>query len=292
MKFPAVIGVCLMIFNRCAEGKYQPRALTKEQCENMTDDECERRDRDLMGQNQQRKLVVNSQGFLNILVIPLKWKDTPASRTLPTVETLNELWNGVGVSDNIPSGSIANYTHVNSHGNLKLNATVVDWIEADNTEIYYAAGRSGAPNGNAPGTVQLEDVVFYALQQLANTGFDFTPFDQNNDVIIDAVSVLHSGYASEMGVTDCSNGRGQLDRIHSQEDVAAVPRYFGPYGYMLGSYTIASAFDGSCHSKLAGIGIITHEFIHLFGMPELYDVAGPYTNSGCCVGGLGAYDIM
>lgn len=285
-------GWALGITAQQAPGQYQPRTLTAEYCEHLSDAECETRDRNFAEQAKKRRLIVESQGALNVLVIPLKWTDTPASRTLPSVEALDELWNGVGVSDNIPSGSIANYTKVNSHGKLTISATVVDWIEADNSELYYAAGRSGRPNGNTPGTVQFEQAIFYALEQLEATGFEFMPFDLDNDVVIDAVAILHSGYAAELGEVDCSNGRGKLDRIQSHYAVAGEPRFFGGYGHMVGSYVVASAFNGACDSDMARIGIIQHETIHLFGIPDLYDTAGPYSDSGCCVGGLGGFDIM
>lgn len=288
--------LCLLLAAvACIHGKYHlPVTSTVDPCNGLSDDECERllEQTTTNRQGQERNLLVDSKGTLNILVIPIKWSDTPADRTLPSVDALDELWNGVGVSDNIPSGSIANYTNANSHGNLKLSATVVDWIEADNTELYYAAGRSGIPNGNMPGTVQFEDVIVHALEQLDASGFDFMPFDQDNDVVIDAVAILHSGYAAELGAADCSNGRGRLDRIQSHYAKAGTPKHFGGYGHMLSSYIVASAFIGSCNANMARLGIIMHETIHLFGMPELYDVGGAYSDSGCCVGGIGGYDIM
>jgi hypothetical protein len=39
------------------------------------------------------------------------------------------------------------------------------------------------------------------------------------------------------------------------------------------------------------IGVIVHELIHLFGVPDLYDTDGPLNQVGT-IGGLGNYDIM
>lgn len=283
----ALLSACPLI-----DGAYIPRALTRAHCAFMSDEECEIRDRNFADQIHKRRLMVNSIGTLNLLVIPLAWSDNPSSKTLPNIATLDELWNGVGISENIPSGSIANYTFVNSHGKLTLSATVVDWITADNSEVYYAAGRSGRPNGKEPGTVQLDDAIYYALEQLQNSGFDFTPFDQDFDGFLDAVAILHSGYAAEMPGADCYTGRESPDRIHSHYSNAEEGGWVGTGGVRLGSYTFASAFMGVCNANAARIGTITHEFIHLFGMPEMYDVAGPLSDTGCCVGGLGGYDVM
>ena len=242
---------------------------------------------------ESRLLQRTAVGTLNVLVLPISWSDRPDDRTLPTIEQLDELWNGVGEGENYPSGSISNWTNVNSYGNFVLNAIIAPyWIEADNTEIYYANGNSGKPKDDANAT-QVHDAINYALEQLENEGFDFSPFDQDNDGVLDAVAVLHSGYSAEVGLDDCSNGRGYLDRIHSRQGSAPEDSgWSGPNGVRLGLYTISSTFIGACNAKLARLGTTVHEFIHLFGFPELYDVEQAFESSTGNVGGVGGFDPM
>ena len=59
----------------------------------------------------------------------------------------------------------------------------------------------------------------------------------------------------------------------------------------LGTFEVASVYRGVCHLRIARIGVMTHEFLHTLGLPDLYDVGGRYMG-GNSVGGLGGYDIM
>jgi M6 family metalloprotease-like protein len=248
-------------------------------------------------QASHRKLVVEgASGTLNILVLPISWADRPEDRTLPTTDELNELWNGVGVGDNYPSGSIANWTYTNSHGSLTLSVTIAPWITSDNTEVFYADGNSGRPafTDDVNGTsTNVYDAIEDALGALESQGFDFSPFDQDNDGVLDAVAVLHSGYSAEQAEIDCY-GRAPSDRIqsHRASAPASSTGWSGPGGLRLGSYTIASTYIGVCNAKLARLGVIVHEMIHLFNFPELYDVAQAFEGSSTNVGGVGGFDVM
>lgn len=273
-----------------ASGGTLPFLRSRSYCQDLSNGDCQMRNEAPLA-GHRRQLLVDSTGVLNILVLPIIWTDLPADRTLATTEQLDELWNGVGDGENFPSGSIANWTNVNSHGSLTLKATVAPWVTVDNTEIYYAGGNSGRPNN--PNGIHVYDAINYALGQLQSQGFDFSPFDQNGDGILDAVSVMHSGYAAEMRENDCSNGRGFLDRIQSHFSVGPEEGgWSGPNGLRLGPYTIASALMGYCGTEMARLGIAVHEFIHLFGFPELYDVKVASEGSASSVGGVGGFDVM
>jgi len=115
-----------------------------------------------------RQLQRTAVGNFNVLVLPISWSDRPDDRTLPTIEQLEELWNGVGDGENYPSGSISNWTNVNSYGNFILNATVAPfWVTVDNTEIFYADGNSGKPNSDTNATdgnaTNVYDAINYAV---------------------------------------------------------------------------------------------------------------------------------
>lgn len=242
---------------------------------------------------ERRNLLRTTTGILNVIVIPIEWTDNPSTRELPTRELLEEMWNGEGVSEDFPSGSIKNWTSANSYGQLELTATVVDWIKADNTELFYADGRAGRPNGQAEGTPQIEDLIAYALDQLLASGFDFSSFDQNDDGRIDSIALMHSGYGADRYGEDCDNGRTFEDRIFSHRSVGSFGAWSNPEGTVaLGSYTVSSVFRGTCNALPARIGMTTHEFVHNFDIPELYDVGGMYTENGRGVGGISGYGVM
>lgn len=282
---------CLLSIARTS-GEYTPRVLSQYHCQDISDSECALRDAEFEEQVQDRRQLAESTGTLNLLVLPISWRDRPSGRTLPSTAQLNELWRGEGSSDINPVGSISNWVEVNSHGTLTLNPIVAPWITADNTEVYYADGRAGRPQN--PNGIHIYEAIEYALQQLQNQGFDFSPFDQDNNGVLDAVAVIHSGYAAEQGGQDCDNNRGFTDRIQSHYSNAPEQSsgWTGPGGVRLGSYTIQSAYRNLCNANLNVMGIMVHEFIHFFGFPELYDIEKVFSGSYTFVGGLGGYDPM
>jgi hypothetical protein len=95
--------------------------------------------------------------------------------------------------------------------------------------------------------------------------------------------IQHSGYAAEVGGAACDN-RAFQDRIWSH-----ASNHRGSWrsrdGYIFDSYMVSSALRGNCGSRRANIGISTHEFIHTWGVPDLYDLN--YNGKG-----IGLYDIM
>ena len=207
----------------------------------------------------------NPFGTQKVLVMLLEWSDQ-VSKTKPTVDQYDEMWNGQGISDNIPSGSIANWTRSNSYGKFSVEATVIDWFPTDNTESYYANGQRGIPYES--NTINIVNAFIPLLNNLESQGFDFSPFDQNMDSVIDVVVFLHSGYSAELENTDCNTGATASDRIQSFASSAlgsSVDWISTSTGYRLGSYVVASGFQGLCGATVAKIGTITHEFMHTYG---------------------------
>ena len=233
----------------------------------------------------------NPIGIHRILVMLLEWSDQ-VSKPKPPVADYDEMWNGKGVSTNIPAGSISNWTDVNSYGKLSIEGKVIDWYPTDNTESHYANGQQGIPY--ADNTVNIAAAFVPLLNHLDSQGFDFSQFDQNQDLVIDVVVFLHSGYSSELEGVDCNTGATANNRIHSfaASALGSSVDWFSPStGYRLGSYVIASAFQGLCGSTIAKIGTITHEYMHTFGLPDLYDKEGKYNNNPA-LGGLAGFEIM
>jgi M6 family metalloprotease-like protein len=234
--------------------------------------------------------AIEADNTLNILVVLIQWTNHE-NRALVDPSDIEEMWNGVGIGDNYLGGSIANWTAVNSHGSWKTHATVTDWIMADNTERYYAAGDCGMPGGEGP---SFDDAVEYIMNELeaTNNNIDYSDFDSNNDGYLDSVMFVHSGYDAGEGGEDCDDASATKEhRIHS------LARHGGDVdwsnlGHVLGNYAVDSAFLGTCGSTINRIGVPVHEFMHTIGLPDLYDLAGRYDPESSTVSGLGAYDIM
>ena len=150
---------------------YSAKSLNPELCKFLSEIECEEMDIQF-GQEAKKTLqLAQQEESVNVLVILLRWADHEG-RDLPPVEYYEQLWNGDGVDEvTHPTGSIANYTEVNTYGNMKVTATVTDWKTADNTEAFYSRGRRGVPDGSLPDTTQ---AVASVLTQLEDEDFDFS----------------------------------------------------------------------------------------------------------------------
>jgi len=247
-------------------------------CEDLTDQECSDWSDKFTDHSRKLQAIMGRTGKLRPLVILVKFTDH-ADRVLPTREAVEELWNGAGISDNIPTGSIAQYYDKNSQGALAINATVFNWTFTDNTEAYYSFGKSGL-------TLDLGPAMYPALSQLDADGLDFSQFDLDGDIVIDVVIMLTSSFPAEIGGSDCF-GRSNDLRIWAH----AIPPYYQDFltssGYEIGSYLAASALSGTCGSTLATLGVIAHEMGHTWGIPDLYDTGGEFIGKG-----VGTYDIM
>lgn len=225
--------------------------------------------------------ISHTHGFVRVLVILVQFSDH-TDRPLPPVEHYNELFNGQGRSDDIiPTGSVKSWMDYNSYGNLQFEAEVIDWTITDNTELYYSFDNSGLD-------VELRKSMYPALDQLERDGFDFSRFDQNNDGVIDSLMLLHSGYAAEVGGEDCESGHKTQQRIWSHAIGGRQDNWVSESsGIRANGYSVSSGLRGMCHNRLARISVITHEYIHTMGLPDLNDGSGEWIGRG-----LGDWDVM
>jgi hypothetical protein len=143
----------------------------------------------------------------------IRWSNH-ATRPLPLVSNLNELFNSDNSSARIPTGSVKTYFARNTYNKLRINSTFTGWIRVSMTEaqvcnscairrIVYnmmhsarnltypliectypqaAAGNSGL------GCCNLHAALREALSRV-DAAIDFRRFDANGDGIADLVTV-------------------------------------------------------------------------------------------------------
>ena len=237
---------------------------------------------------------IDADHTYNVLVVLLQWSNH-AGRPVPSQSDIEEMWNGIGVGDNYPGGSIANWTAVNSHFKWKTHATVTPWIQMPETESYYADGRMGFPTFENDD--KFEEGVLYAMNKVEELGIvNFEDFDEDSDHVLDSVMFIHSGYDAANGQPDCNDDQITVnDMIHSIArngyNVDWESRSDGTFK-TLGNFAVDSAFEGSCNFNINRIGVPTHEFMHTVGLPDLYDLGERNDPLAFMVSGLGSYDIM
>ncbi|RYD84488.1 MAG: M6 family metalloprotease domain-containing protein, partial [Verrucomicrobiaceae bacterium] len=180
------------------------------------------------------------------------------------------------------TGSVRDYYTETSYGTVTLQSTVVAWVTLPRTEASYAAGDDGFgsyPN-NAQGMV--EDAL-----KLVDPLVDFGQFDTDRDGYVDAIDIIHSGYAAETG-----GGNGNWIWSHkwslwalpggqwtSQDNNASGVKV------KVYDYHSEAALWGTSGTGITRIGVICHETGHFFGLPDLYDT----DNSS---EGIGSYCLM
>lgn len=108
--------------------------------------------------------------------------------------------------------------------------------------------------------------------------------------------VLHSGYAAEHGTRPCLTDNVPANRIWSQGTASSPEGWLSKDYYQVNGHAIASALgepkcDGAAATaKSAAMGVITHEYLHGFGLLDMYDQ--DRDDARIKMGGTGRYDIM
>ena len=141
-----------------------------------------------------RRVAATSKsiGTLKNLVILMQFEDHK-NRILPSKEDIMVLMNSDDVDEELaPTGSLKMLYRDQSYGKLTIESEVTDWILLNNTEKYYADGKTGFVE-------TFHEALRYALDELEARGFAFGDFDADRDQNVDSIAFLHSGYGAEWG---------------------------------------------------------------------------------------------
>jgi len=207
-----------------------------------------------------RRTIITT-GVLKNLVIPFKFKDH-AQRTVPSKSDLEILMNNEGPHTLCPTGSVRDVYLKSSFNQLDITSTVADWVIIDKTEAECAAQRSGLD-------ITFHQCLVDALNKVAaQTGINFTDFDDDGDGVIDGIAFFHSGYGAEWGSVD-EYGATTANRIWSHKWLLFSG--WSSNGVMVSTYHISPALWYISGSDIGRIGVVAHETGHYLGLPDLYD---------------------
>jgi hypothetical protein len=131
------------------------------------------------------------------------------------------------------------------------------------------------------------------LNALDDAGFDWVKYDGAGFGTMNHLGVIHSGYGAESGNpgSDC-NDSPSSNRIWSQGAIQ------GPSGgwtskdfFALTSFFVSSAYSPElCMETPGSAGSYIHEFLHGFGLIDIYD--NDEDEEPISLGGTGSFDIM
>lgn len=149
--------------------------------------------------------------------------------------------------------SMASFYRKLSYGNLDVGGEVTQWLRMPHPYQFYTAGQSGTgdayPN-NTPGL--LEDALTLFCQNDT-----LTRFDTDQDGFVDGIFLIHAGGGAEAE----PNAVKRKNMIWSHK--WTLPQPFVNQGVQAYSYSTEPE-DGK-------VGVFSHEFGHVLGLPDLYD---------------------
>ena len=213
-------------------------------------------------------------GNIYVPVILINFDDTDTTYSDTDIHEL--------IVDDATDTNVRAYFKEVSYDALIFNDTdVVSWDTAAQNHDNY-----GCVDVDNPVNTQAAVLVQEAVA-LADTDFDFSPFDNDDDLYVDGVIVVHQGTgAEESGFdTDIWSHTWSLSAAglgaYETNDTG-----IGGDTILVDTYIICPEVlydDGD--TKIMTIGVFCHEFGHLLGLPNLYDRDG-------VTEGIGDWDTM
>nr|MBN2277200.1 M6 family metalloprotease domain-containing protein [candidate division Zixibacteria bacterium] len=179
-----------------------------------------------------------------------------------------------------PTGSMTEYYLENSYGKMLIKGQVYGWLRMPRPYFYYVDGQGGIGSifpTNSRG------LAYDAINVADSVGIDFSLFDTYGpsgmpDGEIDGLAIVHAGPGMEL--------TGNLNDMASHKwDLGSYATYKD--GIYINEYTIQPE-EYYSSASLSPIGVFCHEFGHVLGLPDLYDIDyDPSTSAG-----VGLWSVM
>ncbi len=208
---------------------------------------------------------VSPTGTANIPVIFVNFIDTN-----PTYSPLNfdPLLFGAG------NYSMQDYYEEVSYGKFSISSGpngVVGWYKASHTHDYYGENDNEG-NDKRPGYLVRE-----AAEAADAAGFNWSPYDQDEDCYVDVVAIVHQGTdeADSGNPTDIWSHQWDLNSAYKYgfsdggELITTSPCSKG--GYVKVNHYIILPETEAESGGITTIGVFAHEYGHALGLPDLYD---------------------
>jgi immune inhibitor A len=196
---------------------------------------------------------------MHTLALLVDFSDNVGTRPASDFQTL--------LFDPANPGSLASYYKTLSGGTLTVTGEAIGYVRAPNLYDYYTNGQSGMGNTypkNGPG------LLFDALTEFCKTD-NLARFDSDGDGFVDGIFLIHAGGGAEAE----PNPTKRPNMIWSHKWTLTTP--FANAGVQVYAYSTEPE-DGQ-------VGVFCHEFGHVLGLPDLYDIS--YRS-----GGIGQWCLM
>jgi M6 family metalloprotease-like protein len=210
-------------------------------------------------------------GNVNIPVLLIKFPDK--ANVKANVDFQVNLFGG-GASG---PGDLKDYFKETSYNSLTLSSGpggIPNWVTSNNNRSYYDPADYS----------KVRELVAEAIQKADAAGFDFAPYDNDNNGSVDVVAVVFAGCGPDVGAW-CADPPG--DGLWPHQWSLATPVTVD--GKQASVYTIQSELLWDTPSTaIRTIGVFAHELGHSFGLPDLYDTVSGDGDSE----GIGHWGLM
>ena len=226
-----------------------------------------RRQASAMLQSRPKKAV----GSVNLaprgLVILVNFKDTKFNASNKQ-EAMDDLMNSSSYTDNGATGSVRQFFSDQSDGHYTPQFDVVGPVTLPNNMAHYG-GNDAYGDDKLPGDMVIEACsIANALHNV-----NFTQYDNDSDGKVDFVYIIYAGKGEADGGADETiwphNWSISGAYYYKYCTYAENKRNFD--GKTIDNYACSAELDGQTGAR-AGIGTIVHEYSHVIGLPDLYDI--------------------
>ena len=224
-------------------------------------------------------------GEVHSLVILVQFADTKFSTVGSDAhQFFNNMLNEPGFTySNGANGSARDFYLNSSNGRFQPQFDVIGPVTLPEKYSYYGANKGSSVDN----PVRLEEFVREACK-LAAPSVDFSQYDHNQDGYIDNIYFFYAG----KGEADSGDGNALWPHSAYYSDIAtqagAAQTSLKLDGVEVGNYTCSNEINGTLITpQPAGIGTFVHEFGHVLGLADHYDV-----NYGITTFAPGSFDTM
>ncbi len=173
-----------------------------------------------------------------------------------------------------PTGTIKDYYEEISYHQLLFDGHCEGWYDMPGTISYYLGLNYDGPQFTLD------------LVEAADPSFNFADYiqyyDSQNNPRIGFIAVIHAGAGAEAGANNIWSHRWNFRMLTSGQAYVTndIDPVSGKHVLIDGDYAIEPELGGSSNysGNIIEIGVFTHEFGHIFGLPDLYDT--DYTSEG------------
>ena len=185
-----------------------------------------------------------------------------------TQAAMNDMMNSSSYTYNGATGSVRQFFSDQSDGQYTPDFDVVGPVTLKNNVAHYGK------NDTYGDDVLPGDMVVEACS-IANAsyGVDFTKYDNDSDGEVDFVYLIYAGKGEADGGADNTiwPHNWSLDAAYYYNNCTyaqSARRFDGKY---INNYACSGELNGQSGAR-TGIGTIAHEFGHVIGLPDLYDI--------------------